>query len=128
MGRLAGHLLQQQQQQVPPGKSSDIINVAGDWRTGPEIAQAFAEEQQSSCRYYRPWRMEWKSRFRFRELWEQIQFMQRSQETTDLEALRERFPGLLTTFPEFLAETQWGDRSRAFTDFANAANLVISKR
>ena len=41
-----------------------------------------------------------------------------STETTDLEALTDEFPGLLTPFSTFLEETGWGNASATYEDLS----------
>eukprot|EP00568_Trieres_chinensis_P010305 CAMPEP_0183296224 /NCGR_PEP_ID=MMETSP0160_2-20130417/3876_1 /TAXON_ID=2839 ORGANISM="Odontella Sinensis, Strain Grunow 1884" /NCGR_SAMPLE_ID=MMETSP0160_2 /ASSEMBLY_ACC=CAM_ASM_000250 /LENGTH=304 /DNA_ID=CAMNT_0025457817 /DNA_START=155 /DNA_END=1066 /DNA_ORIENTATION=+ len=103
MGRLAGTLLAEES----PDTTNKVINVASDCLTGPEIAKAFADAQQKPCHYARPWRMEWKARWKFPELHEQIQFIKKNKEVTDIQELQSHFTGLLTPFNKFLEETKW---------------------
>lgn len=122
LGRLAGTILTKDYE----SPSMTIMNIAGDCKTGPEIARAFAEVQQSPCRYVNPRWFTWKARRRNKSLYEQIRFLQTSKETTNIEALRARFPTTsLATFDEFLEETSWGDRTRVFESFASPTSLNI---
>ena len=50
--------------------------------------------------------------------YEVIQFYRTSTETTDVAALEDRFPELLTSFDTFLAETKWGDADATYEDLA----------
>mmetsp|Transcript_21820 Transcript_21820/g.47503 ORF Transcript_21820/g.47503 Transcript_21820/m.47503 type:complete len:330 (-) Transcript_21820:358-1347(-) len=121
MGQLAGRLLKE-----PDAREHKklVINVASDCLTGPQIADAFAEAQGSTCLYFRPWRMEVKAWLKYPELHEQIQFIKKNAEVTDVKLLKERYPDLLTSFSEFLTETKWGDRDRTFSSFSEVSNLM----
>lgn len=121
-GRLAGTILESPTNDL---SFSMIINVAGDVLTGPELAAAFAKAQQSQCRYVNPRWFSFKARLTRPELYQQIKFLQNSKETTNILALREQFPTLLTRFDDFLRETDWGNRTKAFEDFANPSSLEI---
>ena len=121
LGRLAGRLLMGE-----TDGTISIMNVAGDYLTGPEIAKAFERSQHSTCRYVNPRWFTWMARWKFKELYEQIKFLQTSKETTDIEALQSQFPNLLTSFDEFLEETSWGNHTRVFEDFAKPESLDIS--
>ena len=52
------------------------------------------------------------------DLFEVIQFYRTSTETTDVAALEEQFPGLLTSFEQFLDETEWGNLNAVYEDLA----------
>lgn len=107
------------------GPSVSVMNIAGDCLTGPELAAAFAKAQQSPCRYVNPRWFTLKARWTRPGLYEQIKFLQTSKETTNILALREQFPTLLTRFDDFLDETDWGNRTRVFEDFAKPSSLNI---
>ena len=121
LGRLAGSMFLSH----TPIQHSEIINVAGDWLTGPEIAKHFEESQHSQCTYYQNSELtQMAIEQDFQELLEEIRFLQTSEERTDIRALRDKFPDLLTSFAEFLAETNWENRTLTFEDFANPEALV----
>ena len=127
MGRLAGRTILLDQQQDATNNSKDssirIINVAGDCLTGPQIAKAYAKAQGSKCRHYNNSKEMRKTRETFPDLYEQIQFLQTSQEKTDIKSLKKEYPGLLDTFEEFLEDTRWGDRHRTFDNFSDPSSL-----
>lgn len=122
LGRLAGTILYESK--VDDHPSVTIINVAGDHLTGPEIARAFAESQQSPCRYFNPRLFTLIAWWKNKSLYEQIRFLQTSKETVDIDALRKRFTATpLTTFDRFLEETSWSNRTRVFEHFASPTSL-----
>ena len=59
----------------------------------------------------------------FPDLYEQIKFLQTNTEKTNIRALKREFPGLITSFEEFLEETKWNDCDRKFDDLSNPQEL-----
>ena len=62
--------------------------------------------------------LRWTARLFLPDLYQVIQFYRTSTETTDLEALTDEFPGLLTPFSTFLEETGWGNASATYEDLS----------
>lgn len=126
MGRLAGKILMEDESS---SQVSATINVASDYLTGLEIAQAYSKAQRTNCNYIRPRLMEWKAWFQNPELHGQILFIQKDTEVTDISKLKKQYPNMLTSFADFLSETHWGDEERAFADFAQPSSLeVVTQR
>ena len=84
------------------------------------MAEAFAKAQGSPCVHKRARLLRWIARLFLPDLYEVIQFYRTSTETTDIDALREEFPSLLTPFPDFLEETRWGDTEATYEDLARS--------
>ena len=113
MGRLAGTLLAMEK---PVGAST--LNVASDVLTPEGIAAAFAAAQGTPCVHKRARALRLLARFFLPDLFEVIEFYRTSTETTDIEELAQRFPDLLTTFADFLEETEWSNKERTYDDLA----------
>ena len=127
LGRMAGSLIDESTKtRKDETKCIQKINVAGDCLDPVEIARAFAKAQSSPCYHQYTKDFALLAWCTFPELYEQIQFLQTSYEVVDIAHLKERFPGLITSFSEFLEETKWGDRNRVFDDFSKISNLVVS--
>jgi hypothetical protein len=136
MGRLAGTILMsqyRQEEQSPSSSTSsssndnedddyyhyEVINVASDVLTPPEMAATFAEVQNSPCVHTRNHFFALLVRFFFKDLHEIIHFYRTSTELTDVMALKRRFPGegILTSFEEFLVETNWSNRELTYENY-----------
>lgn len=134
MGRLAGTILMsqhhhRQEEQSPSSSSSndnanddyyyEVINVASDVLTPPEMAATFAKVQNSPCVHTRNHFFALLVRFFFKDLHEIIHFYRTSTELTDVMELKRRFPGegLLTSFEEFLVETNWSNRELTYENY-----------
>ena len=115
MGRLAGTVLAGA---PPPPGGGGTVNVASDVLTPVELAAAFAAAQGTPCVHKRARLLRLIARLLLPDLFEVIQFYRTSTETTDIEALERRFPGLLTPFSQFLAETNWKDAEATYEDLA----------
>ena len=123
MGRLAGTILTMPNDAYRnwTSKNNDsVINVAGDVLTPRTMAETFDKVQNSTCVHDRGQLFGLFARLFFRDLYEVIRFYRTSTEITNVEALRTRFPGLLTTFEEFLVETRWADADRVYEDLSIA--------
>ena len=114
MGRLAGTCLAAEA--PPPGGST--FNVASDVLTPVQLAAAFGDAQGSPCVHRRARLLRLIARLLLPDLYEVIQFYRTSTETTDIDALERRFPGLLTPFAAFLKETNWADAEATYDDLA----------
>ena len=130
MGRLAGTIIAKD-----TGDGGDsgttatttlrVINVAGGHMSGPRIARAFGRAQGSECRHVNNRELTKMAKESFPDLYEQIHFLQTSKERTNIRALKRQFPGLISSFDEFLEESQWGDPERTFEDLSNPESLVV---
>ena len=80
------------------------------------MADAFARAQGSPCKHNQNRIFALFVRFFVRDLYEVIRFYRQSTETTDLQALKQEFPGLLTSFADFLEETTWSNPDLSFED------------
>ena len=79
------------------------------------MAQAFARAQGSPCVHSQNRLFCFLARLFFRDLYQNIRFYRRSTETTDVDAVQREF-GTLTSFADFLNETDWGNRGLSFED------------
>jgi uncharacterized protein YbjT (DUF2867 family) len=118
MGRLAGTILGGTADDASDYDRDWAINVASDVLTPRGMADAFARAQGSACVHDRSRLFGLLARLFFRDLHEVIRFYRTSTETTDVEALGGRYPGLLTSFEAFLEETRWGDADLTYKDLA----------
>jgi NmrA-like family len=111
-----------------------IQNVAGDCLRGPQIAKAFAQAQESPCRYIHNREFTQQAKASFPELYEQIVYVRNNhKEKTDIRALRRQIPSStryattttwsMTSFAEFLKETEWGNRDLTFEDLSRVELL-----
>ena len=116
MGRLAGACLAA----APPPPEGRTVNVASEVTNPARMAEAFAEAQGSPCVHSQARLLRWIARLFLPDLYEVIQFYRTSTETTDVDALTEQFPMLLTPFGSFLEETGWGNRTATYDDLALA--------
>lgn len=103
MGRIAAYVIKYPSQYI--GKE---IELAGDVLTPKQMAEAFSQAQGQKVIYKEtpPWifLLLWQ-----RELFALIQWYRNKGYQADVAQLRQEFPGLLTTFSEFLAETNWAN-------------------
>lgn len=127
MGRLAGTIIARKSanKQDDGSTSSRIVNVAGDLLSGPQIATAFGKAQGSSCRHVNNREFAKSAKMNFPELYEQIHFIQTSPEKTNIKALKKEFPGLITSFKEFLDDTEWGNVDLKFDDLSKPESLDV---
>lgn len=103
MGRIAAYVIQHPEKYI--GKE---IELAGDVLTPSQMAIAFSKVQETKVIHKEvpPWIF---LLFLQKELYNIIQFYRNQGYQADVNHLREEFPGLLTTFDEFLQETNWGN-------------------
>lgn len=95
-----------------------IINVASDILTPREMAQTYAKVQGSKCIHTRNHFFALLARLFFKDLHELMRFYSTSTEETDVEALKHRFPEVrLTSFEDFLVETNWKNRELTYEDY-----------
>lgn len=111
MGRVAAYVIQHRAAYV--GRE---IELAGDRLTPRQMAAAFGKAQGKPVAYKEvpPWIFLLLFR---KSLFDLIQWYRTAGYQADVEYLREQeFPGLLTTFEEFLAETHWADAALTYED------------
>ena len=124
MGRIAGSCISSPADDPAGGGP---VNVAGDVLTAAQIAEAFGRSQGSPAVAHSPQRfLAVFCRFFFPELYELIRFYRTSTETTDVEGLRARFPGLVTDFPSFLDETEWENEELSYEQFRDPDRVFRS--
>ena len=115
MGRLAGIIIARdndaQQQSSNDANTTTstlrILNVAGDRLSGPQIAKVFGNAQKETVKYYNNRELTKMAKESIPDLYEQIHFLQTNKEKTNIRSLKEEFPGLITSFPEFVDETKY---------------------
>lgn len=109
MGRVAAHIIKNPSKYI--GKE---IELAGDVLTPIKMTEAFSKVQKMTVVYRETpawifillWR---------KELFDLIQWYRTKGYQADVKLLREEFPGLLTTFDEFLEETDWANKELTYT-------------
>jgi uncharacterized protein YbjT (DUF2867 family) len=103
MGRIAAYVLKHPAQYI--GKE---IELAGDVLTPIQMAEAFSQAQGKKVVYKET--SPWIFLLLFqRELFALIQWYRKKGYQADVAQLRREFPGLLTTFSEFLEESNWAN-------------------
>lgn len=110
MGRVAAYVMKHRSEYV--GKE---IELAGDLLTPQQMAEAFADAQGSPVVYKEvpPWIFLLLFR---KSLFDLIQWYRKQGYQANVSALREEFPGLLTTFADFLEETSWANATLTYQD------------
>jgi uncharacterized protein YbjT (DUF2867 family) len=111
MGRVAAYVMQHRSRYI--GRA---IELAGDVLTPSQMAAAFAQSQGEPVTYRSipPWIFLLLLR---KPLYDLIQWYRQRGYQADVRYLREQeFPGLLTTFQEFLAETDWANPDLTYVD------------
>ncbi|MBD0267586.1 MAG: NmrA family NAD(P)-binding protein [Cyanobacteria bacterium Co-bin8] len=111
MGRVAAYVIQHRDQYV--GRA---IELAGDILTPQQIAAEFAKAQGKPVKYREvpPWLFLLLFR---KSLFDLIQWYRHQGYQADVEYLRQQeFPGLLTSFSTFLAETDWANSALTYQD------------
>ncbi len=113
MGRVAAYVINHPDKYI--GKE---IELAGDVLTPSQMAEAFSKVQESKVVHQEvpPWIF---LLFLQKELYHIIQFYRNQGYQADVNSLREEFPGLLTTFDEFLRETDWGNAQLSYETIKN---------
>ncbi|HEY9726213.1 MAG TPA: NmrA family NAD(P)-binding protein [Chroococcales cyanobacterium] len=103
MGRIAAYAIKH-----PSNYIGREIELAGDVLTPKQMVEEFSKVQGMTVVYKEvpPWLflLLWRKR-----LFELIQWYRNQGYQADVQSLREEFPGLLTTFREFLEETNWAN-------------------
>lgn len=110
MGRVAAYVIKHRSEYV--GKD---IELAGDVLTPKQMAEAFANAQRIPVAYKEvpPWIFLLLFR---KSLFDLIQWYRKQGYQADVSALRKEFPGLLTTFADFLEETNWANSELTYQD------------
>lgn len=103
LGRVAAYIIQH-----PSRYLNTEIELAGDVLTPQQIAAEFSKVQGKKVIHQEvsPWLFWLLGR---KELFKLIQWYRKEGYQADIDALRQEFPGLLTTFPEFLEQTHWSN-------------------
>lgn len=110
MGRVAAHVMKHRSQYV-----GQEIELAGDVLTPKQMAEAFSTAQGRPVVYKEipPWIFLLLFR---KSLFDLIQWYRKQGYQADVPCLREAFPGLLTTFAQFLKETDWANAELSYQD------------
>ncbi|OKH37308.1 NmrA family protein [[Phormidium ambiguum] IAM M-71] len=109
LGRVAAYVMKHPEKYI--GKK---IELAGDLLTPQQMAAEFSQAQGMSVVHKEipPWIF---LLFLKKELFELIQWYRKKGYQADVNYLREEeFPGLLTTFKEFLQETNWANQELTY--------------
>ncbi len=110
MGRVAAYVMKHRSQYV-----GQEIELAGDVLTPQQMAEAFSKAQGKPVIYKEvpPWIFLLLFR---KSLFDLIQWYRKQGYQADVPRLREAFPELLTTFTQFLEETDWANRALTYQD------------
>ncbi|HEY9877705.1 MAG TPA: NmrA/HSCARG family protein [Leptolyngbyaceae cyanobacterium] len=110
MGRVAAYVMKHRSQYV--GKD---IELAGDVLTPKQMAEAFSQAQAKPVIYKEvpPWIFLLLFR---KSLFDLIQWYRKQGYQADVLALRQEFPNLLTTFAQFLEESNWANAELTYRD------------
>ncbi|MGB3508522.1 MAG: NmrA family NAD(P)-binding protein [Microcoleaceae cyanobacterium] len=109
MGKVAAYVMK-----FPCKYIGKEIELAGDVLTPTQLAEAFSEAQNTAVIHKQipAWFFLLLLR---KELFDLIQWYRHQGYQADVKYLREKeFPGLLTTFREFLKETNWADKKLTY--------------
>lgn len=110
MGRVAAYVMQH-----PARYLNQAIELAGDVLTPQQMAEEFSRAQGISVVHKEV--PAWIFLLLFRKsLFDLIQWYRREGHQANVEQLRAEFPGLLTSFSSFLAETHWADTALTYAD------------
>ncbi|MGI2902777.1 NmrA family NAD(P)-binding protein [Tolypothrix sp. VBCCA 56010] len=108
MGRVAACVMKN-----PDKYIGQEIELAGDVLTPKQLAEAFSKAQGTTVVHKET--PAWIFLLLFqKELYALIQWYRRKGYQADVQHLRQEFPGLLTTFDEFLQETNWGNKELTY--------------
>jgi uncharacterized protein YbjT (DUF2867 family) len=110
MGRVAAYVMQH-----PARYVGQAIELAGDVLTPRQMAAEFSQAQGRPVVHKEV--PAWIFLLLFRKsLFDLIQWYRHQGYQADVESLRAEFPGLLTPFSTFLAETHWADTALTYAD------------
>jgi uncharacterized protein YbjT (DUF2867 family) len=108
MGRVAAYVMKN-----PDRYIGQEIELAGDVLTPKQLAEAFSQAQGTSVVYKET--PAWIFLLLFQiELYTLIQWYRHKGYQADVQRLRQEFSGLLTTFDQFLQETNWGNKELTY--------------
>ncbi|MUG96646.1 NAD(P)H-binding protein [Scytonema sp. UIC 10036] len=108
MGRVAAYVMKN-----PSKYIGQDIELAGDVLTPKQMTEAFSKAQGIPVTYRET--PSWIFLLLLRkELFDLIQWYRTKGYQADVQHLREEFPGLLTTFSEFLAESHWANKELTY--------------
>ncbi len=112
MGRVAAYVMKHRSQYV-----GQAIELAGDVLTPLQMAAAFSRVQGKPVVYKEmpPWIFLLLFR---KSLFDLIQWYRQHGYQADVTSLRTAFPGLLTTFTQFLEETDWANPALTYQDLS----------
>ena len=110
MGRVAAYVMKHRSRYI-----GQAIELAGDVLTPKQMAEAFAIAQGKPVTYkgVPPWIFLLLFR---KSLFDLIQWYRNKGYQADVPHLRQEFPGLLTTFADFLEETSWANANLTYQD------------
>jgi uncharacterized protein YbjT (DUF2867 family) len=110
LGRIAAYVIQHPDRYI--GRE---IELAGDRLTPKQMAAEFSQVQGKPVVHQEV--PAWIFLLLFRKsLFDLIQWYRKQGYQADVEALQAEFPGLLTTFQEFLHETHWAEEKLTYED------------
>jgi uncharacterized protein YbjT (DUF2867 family) len=108
MGRVAAYVIKNRDKYI-----GQEIELAGDLLTPKQMAAAFSKAQGIPVVYKET--PAWIFILLLRkELFDLIQWYRTKGYQADVQHLREEFPGLLTTFGEFIEETNWANKELTY--------------
>ncbi|MGI8502190.1 MAG: NmrA family NAD(P)-binding protein [Hassallia sp.] len=108
MGRVAAYVIKN-----PDKYIGQEIELASDVLTPKQLAKAFSQAQGTTVVHKET--PAWMFLLLFqKELYALIQWYRHKGYQADVQHLRQEFPGLLTTFDEFLQETNWGNKELTY--------------
>lgn len=110
MGRVAAYVMKHRSQYV-----GQAIELAGDVLTPQQMAEAFSKVQEIPVTYKTIPPRIFLLLFR-KSLFDLIQWYRKQGYQADVPHLRAEFPGLLTTFAQFLEETDWANAALSYHD------------
>ncbi|MBD2607589.1 NmrA family NAD(P)-binding protein [Scytonema hofmannii FACHB-248] len=108
MGRVAAYVMKN-----PDKYIGQEIELAGDVLTPKQLAEAFSQAQGTTVVHKET--PAWIFLLLFqKELYALIQWYRHKGYQADVQHLRQEFPGLLTTFDEFLQQTNWANKELTY--------------
>jgi len=112
VGRVAAAIMRQRERYV--GRA---IELAGDVLTPEKMATVFSQVQHQPVKHQEvpPWIFLLLLR---KSLYDLIQWYRQEGYQADVDQLRQEFPGLLSTFEDFLRETHWANADLSYEDLA----------
>ncbi|MGP1371187.1 MAG: NmrA family NAD(P)-binding protein [Almyronema sp.] len=120
LGQVAAAVMQN-----PAAYSGRHIELAADVLTPRQIAAAFGRVQGQTVVHQNIPAAWFLVLLRF-ELYQLIRWYRQEGCQADVASLRQEFPGLLTTFQQFLEETHWANPRLGYADLSFAANASVT--